>query len=76
MQDQLKIQTKVLNGKKGSIHIYNAFGQRIETIPAKVFNQEFETIDVAAYQNGLYYLNIKADQMQPISKQFLIEKME
>lgn len=76
VQDRLMIQTKALNGRKASIQIYNAFGQQIEAIPSKVFNQEFETIDVATYQNGLYYLNIQADKMPLISKKFLVEKME
>lgn len=76
VQHTLSIQTKALKGKKGIIQVFNAFGQQMEVIPAKVFDQEFEVIKVESYQNGLYYLSIKADNLPLISKKFLVEKME
>ena len=76
VQHTLTVQTKALKGRKGTIQIYNAFGQQIESQPTKVFDQEFESIKVENYQNGLYYLNIKAENLPLISKKFLVEKME
>ena len=72
----LNIRTKVLQDKKGSIQIFNTFGQLIETIPEKTFTQSIESIDVGHYQNGLYLMTIKVDNRRVISKRFLVENLK
>lgn len=72
----LKLDTKTLNGKKGSIQIFNTFGQQISAIPQKEFTESYETIDITAYQNGLYFMSIKVENQRAISKKFFVEKLE
>ncbi len=76
VQDKLVIQTKSLIGRKGNIQIFNAFGQLIEAIPSQKFEGPTHSVDVSSYQNGLYYLHIKAERMRPVNKKFLVERMK
>ena len=74
-QTTLQVQIEALKGRKGSIQIFNAYGQVMEYLPAKVFDQKYETIDVQGYENGLYYLQIKAANRRMLSRKFLVERL-
>jgi len=71
----LQVQIEALKGQKGSLHIFNAYGQQKTTIPVKMFNQSVETIDVQGYENGLYYLQIQTENRRMISRKFLVERL-
>ena len=71
----LNIKTKVFKGKKASIQIFNTFGQLVNQIPQKIFNQNYESIEVGAYENGLYFMTIKVENRRIISKRFLVEHL-
>lgn len=75
-RDRLSLQTKELIGRTGNIQIFNAFGKQILEIPNKEFINHFEHIDVSNFENGLYYLNIKAENRRLISKKFIVESLK
>ena len=72
----LNLRTNALKGKKGTIQVFNTFGQQVAFIPQKEFSGTYETIDITGYQNGLYFMVIKLDNQRAINKPFLIEKLE
>lgn len=74
-RDRLSLQTKELIGSTGNIQIFNAFGKQILEIPNKEFINHFEHIDVSNFENGLYFLNIKADNRRSFSKKFIVESL-
>lgn len=72
-RDYLVLQTKDLYGQKGRIQILNIFGKQVLEIPSKVFNQATESIDISNFENGLYSINIMAENRRLISKKFVVE---
>ena len=72
----LNIRTYALKDKKATIQIFNTFGQQIQELPTKVFMNDFETIDVSNYENGLYLMMIQAENRRIISKRFLVENLK
>ncbi len=72
-QSAITLQVLPLKAKKGSIAIYNIYGQEIKQFKDLNFDQAHLQLDVSNFENGLYLLKIKADNYRLISKRFVIE---
>ena len=72
-QSAITLQVLPLKAKKGSIVIYNIYGQAIKQFKDLNFDQTHLQLDVSNFENGLYLLKIKADNYRLISKRFVIE---
>ena len=67
---------KSLKGKEGSILIYNTFGVLVKQIPKMTFEEDYLSINIHSFQNGIYLISLKADQQRIISKRFVVEHLE
>jgi len=72
----LTVNTTTLKGKKGNIQIYNILGHSVAQIPNKMFDQNFETINLEHLENGIYYLNIQSNGFRAIGKPFIFEHLK
>lgn len=72
----LNIKTTALKDKKGTVQIFNSFGKLMKQMPAKVFNNDYETIDVGNYENGLYLMTIKMENAKIFSRRFVVEHLK
>jgi len=64
----LNIKMTALKDKKGTVQIFNSFGQLLEQMPAKFFKNDYETIEVGNYENGLYLMTIKMENSKVFSR--------
>jgi coxsackievirus/adenovirus receptor len=73
-QNELFINTSKLAPSKGVLQIIDGFGKQIGT---KVFDNTVDNlirIDLANYQNGIYFYQIKMPKQEIISGKFIVSK--
>ena len=75
VKDLLRLHSLILKGKIGTIQIYSIFGQQVGQYNNVTFEENFQTIDVNAIENGLYWLTLKANNTPIISERFVVERL-
>ncbi len=74
-RDRVNIRLPNLDIQKGTIHIYNVFGQQVSVVSFDQFNQEVLTIDLDGFENGIYVMTIQLDGLPSISRRFVVEHL-
>ena len=74
-QQEIYLNTKNLNGKVGTIRIYNIYGILIEVFDNQEFNTFYKRFDVSSYENGLYFLNVKMKDLPMVTQRFIVESL-
>ena len=74
-EGELFINLQTFAGKKGNLSISNQFGQILEEVNLDDVPSDILRLDVAAYNNGLYFMTIKLDRSQHFTQKFLVSKM-
>lgn len=72
---ELNLDTRFLKDKKGTIQVYNTFGQLIEEFTNQEFAAFSKTINVSNYENGLYWLTVKVNGLPRVTKRFVVESL-
>jgi len=75
-RDRINLQLASLSGKQGSIQIYNAFGQMVQSFPETRFDREVVSIDLDRYENGIYLMIIQVDKFPLVSRRFVVEHLK
>ena len=71
-KEELWVNLGELSNVGGNISIYNMLGQKVSQKVLKDREKQLR-FNVADYQNGLYYLTIKAKGNRAITKRFVVE---
>jgi len=72
---ELQLNLKYLNGKTGSINIFNVFGQEIAEFSKVDFSVPTHRIDVSNYENGIYWMMVKVKGLPLITKRFVVDNL-
>ena len=75
-RDRVNVSLPNLDIQKGTIHIYNVFGQQISTTSIDELNRDVLTIDLNDFENGIYVLTIQLDERPPFSRRFVVEHLK
>ena len=73
VQSEMTLQVIPLMGTKGSISIFNLYGQKVKQFNDLQFEEAHLSFDMTGLENGLYHLTIKSDNRRLISKRFVVE---
>ena len=74
-QTETFIDLSKLKGTKVQLALFNQFGQKVHEQVIEKATEQKAKIEVAAYQNGLYILKIKAIGKRPIAKKMIINRL-
>jgi len=75
-RNYISLKSEKLASKVGTIHIYNTFGQIVQSIPSIQFDGNVVAIDLADYENGIYLMTIQVEKLPIISSRFLLESLK
>jgi len=71
--DQIVLETVTLKGLEGSVQIYNTFGQLIHHIPTVMFDNDYQRIELSSFENGMYFLSVRAEGKRLVTGRFVVE---
>jgi len=71
----INITLRELAGKKGTIEIFNSFGQRVKSQNYEVIPSLPATFDVSELVGGVYFVNIKIEGHRMVTKKFVVGRM-
>ena len=74
-KDRIHLQLSSPCDKEGSIQIYNAFGQVIQSFYTTRFDDDV-VIDLNGYENGFYLMAVRIDELPQISHRFVVEHLK
>ncbi|MFK7978821.1 MAG: T9SS type A sorting domain-containing protein, partial [Saprospiraceae bacterium] len=72
-QSIINLQVLPLLDKKGTIQIFNVYGQLVQQFDQLHFKEAHQQLEIPNFENGLYWLTIQAENMPLISKRFVVE---
>ena len=75
-RDRVNIGLPNLDFQKGTIRIYNVFGQQVSGVSFDGFNQDILTIDLDSFENGIYVMTIQIDGSATFSRRFVVEHLK
>ena len=76
VRNKINLRLPNLDIKKGTVYIYNVFGQQILTTSIAQFNQEVLSIDLGGFENGIYVMTIQIDGSAKFSRRFVVEHLK
>ena len=74
-RDRVNIRLPNLDIQKGTVHIYNVFGQQILTTSIDELHQDALTIDLEGFENGIYVMDVQLNGLPTISRRFIVEHL-
>ena len=75
-RDRVNIVLPNLDIQKGTVHIYNVFGQQVSILAFDRFNQEGLAIDLDGFENGIYIITVQLDGLSSISRRVVVEHLK
>lgn len=66
------IDLKAYAGKKVHIQVFNALGQSIEELQLPAIPDDFIQLNVAGFTNGLYFMKVKMDGVNELTREFVV----
>lgn len=73
--DRINIELPNIDIQKGTIHIYNVFGQQVSTLPFEELNQATLTVDLDGFENGIYVMAVQFGGLAQFSRRFVVEHL-
>ena len=73
--DYINITLRELAGKKGTIEIFNSFGQRVNGQTYDAIPEIPTTFDVSELVSGVYFVNIKIEGHRSVTKKFVVGRL-
>ncbi|MEM1119013.1 MAG: SdrD B-like domain-containing protein [Bacteroidota bacterium] len=74
-QEELFVNLTPFAGKKGTIQMTNLYGQLVQEVVIDKIATGSTRLDLRNFQNGVYHLTIKAENVQPVTKRILVSRM-
>ncbi|MEM1118853.1 MAG: T9SS type A sorting domain-containing protein [Bacteroidota bacterium] len=74
-RDRINIQLPYSDFQKGTIQVYNVFGQQISTTNFEQSNQDFLTADLGGFENGIYLMTVQLDGGFLVGRRFVVEHL-
>ena len=71
----INITLRELAGKKGTIEIFNSFGQKVKGQNYEVIPSLPATFDVSELVGGVYFVNIKIEGHRTVTKKFVVGRL-
>lgn len=59
--DYLTLYVNPLVNKNISLHIYNTFGQLLQSLPVQILHETTLTLDIQSLESGIYWLSVKVE---------------
>jgi len=74
-QEEVFLNLQHVQEEKVQIELYNYFSQRVYQKQLAQVNAQTERVDLANYDNGLYFMKIKVGQHRMVTKKLMIARM-
>ena len=75
-KNKIHVQTTLLNQQNSTILIYNTFGKVIKSFSNQVMTDSVFSINLADFENGIYFLAIKAEGQSLKTSRFIVENLK